>query len=61
MKINRDKITHRIYNLLPDRERDYGESQDDINDEKEKLADTIYDFIIETLITDNPEIKITIL
>ena len=61
MKINRDKITNRIYNMLPDREREYSESYDDINAEKEELAESIFDSILGTLLTDNPKVKITLL
>ena len=60
MKIDKTKMTNRIYNLLPDHNIEHNMSSYDMNITKEKLSEKIYETVIGNLIIDNPNVKFTI-
>ena len=47
--INKTEILKNIYSELPTRDREYGETFDDIGEEKEILAGDIFEYFISSV------------
>ena len=56
--INKTEILKNIYSELPTRDREYGETFDDIGEEKEILAGDIFEYFISSVTNTNPNIEI---